>query len=211
MNVDGHVSAWSVWLHPRRAARRLDEVDAMAEEIREKDSLIESLRSELAVGRDTISLLDTEVHTLKQTEVDFRAKYNALNNQLHIAQEKIGELQADLDSHVAFDEAIANMESQLQQVEQMKKTYENRITLLNLKVEEAQRRLRQAGLRSDLLADPRPIRLDAPADTPTSPKNTATSSPASQPSQSSQSPRKFKPSKKQSDSTSWLRDIPENI
>lgn len=206
--LDRKVSAWSVWLHPRRAALRIGQADALCEEIAHKDAEIDSLKSELAVSRDTISLLETEVHALKTADADFRTRYNALRNQLNIADEKISDLQKEIAAHMDFDAAIAQLENQLAQAEKMKHGFENRIAILNLKIEEAQRRLRQAGLRSDFLADPHPIQMDSPNPSdhtlPTTPSSLHPALPPSPPNNKIQKP-------KPTDPTVWLRDIPDNI
>lgn len=135
-------TAWNVWLHPRRFARIAAEADET--ESRMKGILLEKeqLTEDMSELRRKLSHAEEEIarRELKNREINTGAL--ALQTALGIAEKKIAALQEELDERKSVDERISAFELQLNGMEQLKKDYESKLTILQLKLDDALRKLR---------------------------------------------------------------------
>ncbi|MGN0237157.1 MAG: hypothetical protein ACI4AK_03615 [Lepagella sp.] len=135
-------SPWKVFLHPRRYSRELNEA------LEARDNFV-SEHQQVCAERDRaledLSKMQSQYSNLQGEYADLQRSFERLKEELAKREEehlhavaplkaKIEELQGQLVSQEEMERALADIDRQLDQVEEMKLRYENRITRLRAKI-----------------------------------------------------------------------------
>lgn len=140
---------WRVWLHPHRAAERLEEAQQTEEELQSRLSetlnLLEQQRKETAMQTLRASDMSRQLGEAEQKLTDRYRELEETRIQLSKALDSLAE-------HKSVDEKLREFDRELEKVEQMKRGYEKRIAELQARLANAHKRLGDAD--SDELAEP---------------------------------------------------------
>lgn len=137
------VSAWSVWLHPRRYAREcvrlLDERETVERNAAASRDKAECLTRELGEARGEISRMEEAQKSLAETNDKLAESNKVLFERIGQLEAEAGEAKAELAERKDTETQIREFEEVLSRVKEMKERYEKRIERLRTMVKEARR------------------------------------------------------------------------
>lgn len=132
---------WRVWIHPRRAGRRLNEADETEEDLKkrldEALALLEQQRKETALQTFRTSELSRR---LAETEKRLTDEHRDLEETRH----ELVKARDLLEEHKTVDEKLMEFDRQLSKIEALKRSYEKRIAELQSRLADARKRLAEA-------------------------------------------------------------------
>ncbi len=135
-------SPWKVFLHPRRYSRELIE----AEEASDNHAAeLQQVCADRDLALDELAKVQSQYDNLQGKYADLQHNFDGLNECIAKMKEehlqaiaplkaKIGELQAQLVHQEEMERTLVEIDRQLDRVEEMKRSYENRITRLRAKI-----------------------------------------------------------------------------